>query len=394
MYRSKYAFFSYTGIALAILETVLVGIFNMRGVFLIAIVALLLAFVMNIQNPLFEKVVKSTPVVLWAVWVTYSILNWTFGGRYNMDMADPVYVVRRQLLPILTMVFAYYEGARNQDRTILFVLILFAVYVSVGLIFQDRMTDQDSREDTILGNNLALDACALSFFAFLAYSKSLIKSPVFIGLVVLSVMGIFFLSTRKALGGFVIITLFYFVTRFNVLNLKNVLIIAIAGVLSYYAFSYVMSNTMMGERLLSIKDTSAVYVNSDNLFIRFLGDRALFYITGWDIFLEHPVFGIGITNYKVYSGIDIPIHSEYIVELCENGIIGSILYICFNCSILMPIFSRLKSTGINRELVATCLGGMACILFISFTAWTFAFPRYFIMYGIILSICRPLTKYQ
>lgn len=384
--NNTFSLINYLAIALALLETPLSIVFHLPGGYIISAFLMIISLVLYKDDILFKKIIGSPPIVLWAIWIIYSLINWRIGPCYNMDMADPLYVLKRQVLPIETMILVYYEGVKNQKRTILFIVIVLAIFTIIGLTFQGRMTETSDRGDTMLGNHLPLAACVMTFFAFLAYCRSYIKIYFFYFVLVLALLGIFYIATRKALGGFVIIAFFYVIGKYDIKKPKYVFALAAISVLSILAYNYVMDYTLMGQRMAGIGEASAAYNVNDSFFLKFVGDRAVFYVLGWEAFLSHPLNGIGLTNFVEYAGMGFVLHTEYMVQLCENGIIGSFIYLMFNLSILSSIFkSRLY---LDRVVFLTCLGGMICILFISFTAWTYSFPRYFAVYGIILAICR------
>ena len=116
--------------------------------------------------------------------------------------------------------------------------------------------------------------------------------------------------------------------------------------------------------------------------MNFLGDRAYFYINGWRLFCEQPVFGIGLFNFRQTMRTHLPIHSEYIVQLCEMGIIGSILFINYYRSIFKRI--RIVNSLGEKKIALIFLGWMAALLFVSLTTWTYEFPRYFLITGIFV----------
>ena len=59
--------------------------------------------------------------------------------------------------------------------------------------------------------------------------------------------------------------------------------------------------------------------------------RAIQYEFGYEKFLENPYFGIGLNNYKQFDGYNLVLHSEYLVQLIENGLVGFILFFLFYC---------------------------------------------------------------
>ena len=385
MKQNNLFFLSFMAMAFAIMEKPLSLLFGFKGGYIIAICLMFIVILCNINDIILKKILKSPPVVIWIIWIIYSLSNWYFGPKYNLDMSDPLYVARRQLMPIGMMIIVSYEGIRDTKKTIWTLITIMLMYVLIGLLFQQGMSQNDDREDTMLGNEVALTACILGFYSFMASAKSMIKDYFLIFILVIVMIGIFYLSTRKALGGIAILAFLYLIGRYDIRKPRYILTLAVFGILSYWSFGYIMENTMMGERLATVSEAAYLRgANEDDIFLRFVGDRAGSYIWGWSIFLQNPITGIGLTNYPSYTMTGIPLHTEYMAELCENGIIGTILYICFNLSIFIMIFKSEKSC--NRGVKFVCLGGMACILFISLTAWTYSFPRYFSIYGIIIAI--------
>lgn len=381
---------SYMAMAFAILEKPLSLIFGLKGAYIIAISFMFMVIIGNINDVRLKKVLKSPPVVIWMIWVVYSISNWYLGPKYNLEMSDPLYVAKRQLMPIGMMIIVSFEGMRNTNRTIWAMMIITITYVMIGLLFQQSVSKIEDREGTMLGNEVALTACVLGFFSFIASARSMIKDYFLIVILVIVMIGIFFLSTRKALGGIAIIAFFYLIGRYDIKKPRYILTLVVIGIFAYWSFGYIMENTMMGERLSNVSEAAYLRGAKENdILLRIVGDRAGSYIWGWSIFLQNPITGIGLTNYPSYTMTGVPLHTEYIAELCENGIIGTILYVCFNLSIIMMIVKSRMTKYKYRNVRYVCLGGMACILFISLTAWTYAFPRYFSIFGIIIAIYYP-----
>ncbi len=136
----------------------------------------------------------------------------------------------------------------------------------------------------------------------------------------------------------------------------------------------------MGQRFYAIEDSAERFNTSDIAWLNFLGDRAYFYIEGWELFKENPICGIGINNFVVIAQSELPIHSEYIVQLCECGIIGCILFVLFYASLLR--YSRGIKGDIRHKILFT--GYLRSVIFLGLMAWTYQFTYYFICFGIII----------
>ena len=117
-----------------------------------------------------------------------------------------------------------------------------------------------------------------------------------------------------------------------------------------------------------------------------MGDRSRYYVLGWKFFIDNLWMGIGLGNYALHDPFGHLLHTEYMVQLTECGIIGTTLYLLFMGWMaynLLYVFFRIE----KRETLIYA-GMYGAILFISFTAWIYQFPIYFIVFGIIIGYCK------
>lgn len=336
------------------------------------------------------KVMLLTPILFWTIWVVYNYINWKQIGIVNAEFPHQ-FVLSSFVYPILTMSIVYYEGCKNLKRTTTVVLAALAVYVIGGLLFQgDNDTTRGVWDDTergggVLGNALPLNACILTFFSIFAYFKGWVNKKWLCLLLVFSLASIFFVATRKALAGWLFIVFMPFLSNFDFRKPSSLYkLVLLIGVI-YMAYQYVIEETYLGERLMQTAEQGEESNESDVEALNFLGDRALQYIMAWDFFGENPITGIGLYNFQVVADFPMALHSEYMVQLCECGIIGSVLYLLFMSGLIakiMIIYNR------NSKLFFVFVGGILCILSFNFTAWTYQGTAYFAMYGIILASCQ------
>jgi len=96
-------------------------------------------------------------------------------------------------------------------------------------------------------------------------------------------------------------------------------------------------------------------------FLNKFGDRGLYYYFGWKVFEDNPVTGIGLNNYKSYMDEEYSLHTEYMIQLAELGIIGFTLFLSFYFSIiknllgLRKIRTKRKSIEINLAFIIILL---------------------------------------
>ena len=341
-----------------------------------------LVMLLNFPNEKFRRVLKSPICWIWLIWILYSVANNIRAGippPGGISLVSFVFVYL--IIPFISMWIAAYEMMTRPRELMSSLMSISVLYLVWGLFYIMISPSTTERAGQILGNEFALAALAIVAFACLSYSMSLIKGWTWVFLVLLSTMAIFLVATRKAFSGELILLFMFYISRNNKFTLGNVLKSLVMLLIAYWAISYVMENTMMGERFNTIEDEAEKYNTTNSWFLSLLGDRALFYIKGWALFLQHPLYGIGLNNFMTVTDYPMPIHSEYMVQLVENGIIGFIIYLFF----VMALFKCSRRIQYIR-LKGVALGWILCVLFISFTSWTYDMSIFFIVFGLILGI--------
>lgn len=90
------------------------------------------------------------------------------------------------------------------------------------------------------------------------------------------------------------------------------------------------------------------------------------------------------------TGSDYVLHTEYIVQLAEGGIIGFTLFLLFYVGIGKRIVISWKNYKTRRTEIWLFIGAFGAILFVNITAWTYSFPHYFLIFGIILGYLESI----
>ncbi len=360
--------------------------FNFDGAGRIYMLLAALSFLFNYSENSYRHVLKDKAIVCWTIWCIYVSIDWLVIGIPKDGLSPFVYLFNSIFLPLLVMIVATYECRRDAKEFVLVTLAAFIIYVIIGLLFQDQ-TSGTVRGGQILGNDLPLTAVSMFAIASIAYVNKWCDTKVFTISLLLSVFAILFVATRKAFFGDVIILFFTAIAIFNIVNAKHVFILIFFLFMLYVIGNYIMDNTLLGTRIKLIENDANKFNTTDIWLLDLVGDRAVFYIRGWKLFLENIWFGIGVSNFPKVANYPFVIHSEYMVQLAETGIIGSTLYIMFNYNVLKRIrVAQVIAEEPKKYFVF--YGYMACLLFISLTAWTYTFPRYFLIIGIILGYCH------
>ena len=109
--------------------------------------------------------------------------------------------------------------------------------------------------------------------------------------------------------------------------------------------------------------------------------RAIQYVNGLEVFYDNNITGIGLNNYKQFDEWNLVLHSEYLVQLVENGLIGFSLYIIFILSIINKLLKLRKIQAIKKESQIYLLYYF-CLIILSFGTWTYSI----ILFWIIISL--------
>lgn len=113
----------------------------------------------------------------------------------------------------------------------------------------------------------------------------------------------------------------------------------------------------------------------------------------WNLFLTHPILGVGFRTHETALKINSSAHNGYLALLAEIGVIGFAAVLCVTCSGLWNIWRRNQDP--SQIYSYSVLFGLACGYFV-----LAIFERYFINAGnptsllFLLSILGPAFSYD
>jgi O-antigen ligase len=243
---------------------------------------------------------------------------------------------------------------------------------------------RDLGEENSLGNAYAIISLYTIFYLMLLNHAKKIPTVLFLALAVFVVFVLAMSGTRKAFGAGVLLMVFW---GWSLLDMKRIwswilVVVFVWGGL--WGYNYVEENTYMGHRMEYLEEqrNEVLLPPEAPEILHLFGDRAPHYYYGWKIFLSHPLFGIGPLQAHVQ---DIYIHSEYVAQLADNGIIGFALFFLLYYWVIRELIKRNR----NDKGFARCmLGGLVSTLFLFLTTWGWEFPQYFICLGVLVGYCK------
>ena len=360
-------------------------------IFMLSIVALILNLPIlfgkkgSLRSPIFK---------CWLVLVLYSFLNSLVKG-FEAPTGPMIYLRANFITPLVFLIITIITLDKDKYRCLKTILAAQILYILMG-IFHFTITGRDDRLLAEgLGNLLPLMSVSAVFVAGVLFCEDKLKRGwlFFFFIVILAMFATVASATRKAFGAIVLMVVGVLIGKNKKLVPRTLLLTSIALVTIYIGFNWVMDNTFMGERFLNNEQYDFVLSKNarvNDFLIKVLGDRSLFYYYGIQIFKQHPITGIGLTNFISVTQINVRIHSEYIVQLCENGIIGFGLLMLFYGLIL----KRLKKKRKERTNYMVYLFGLLAILFINLTAWTYNMNYTMIVYAVLINYTYSSSNYE
>lgn len=335
----------------------------------------------------FSNLQLKKPIVFWLIWCFYVFINYYIHPHNNPIGVFALY--RKIFIPLVTLTIVVKEYKENSYKLLWLCMITHIIYMLSGYYFDSGILYRDLGYNNDLGNAYATISSFSLFYLILLNRCGKLKTLWF---VLLSIVVIFVLAmsgTRKAFGFGILLLCFYVLSYFNLKSIKSWIIVIGCALIGIWGYNYLMSNTFMGERMEFLESQQEQYMLPTNApeFVYLLGDRAPHYYYGWMNFLDRPLLGVGVLQSRVQQESDILayIHSEYIVQLSDNGIIGFLLFLMLYYWVGIRILRKVKKDKKNGRCM---LGGLLGMLFLFLTAWAWEFPQYFICLGILIGYCQ------
>lgn len=329
---------------------------------------------------------------VWGIWIVFSIINTQTKGFLSDNITYPKWVVNQLVFPFVTMLVSYKACVERFDKTISVLFFTYLVYVILGAVGMTVSSSYDvgTRMQNEMGNAFFNTSILLTLFASLMYQDGKLKKVLFYIALALITYVIVISGERKGLIAlFIMILGALYAMNMNkgaksIVNMIVILLIVAIGI------NLVMEYASFGDRM---RHSMAESQFEDNLFLQLMGDRGIMYYDGWRMFLDNMWTGIGLTNFRWENDFfpGLPLHTEYMVQLCECGILGSVLFIIFFWSMIKGLRVVWKTGALKERtiIIASCL---LAILAINLVSWTYDDANYFAVYGLILAFNQGWLK--
>lgn len=340
----------------------------------------ILVFVINARS--FNSLQLKKPIIFWLVWCVYVFLNYYMHPHTHASLSF-VALYRKIFIPLIVMTVVVKEYQRNTNGLFWICFITHAVFMAAGYYFDRGILYRDLGEENSLGNAYAIISSFTIFYLMLLNHAKKVPTVIFLALAGFVVFVLAMSGTRKAFGAGVLLLAFWGWSQLNIKKIRSWVLVGVLIVVGLWGYDYLMENTFVGQRMEYLEEQQEkVLLPSDApKFLQLFGDRAPHYYYGWLIFISHPLSGVGLVQADVEG---LYIHSEYMSQLADNGIVGFALFFALYSWVSINLVKRNKD---NKKIGRSMLGGLFCMLFLFLTTWAWEFPQYFICLGVLVGYC-------
>ena len=341
------------------------------------------------SNKLFKIIVKSKISQLWFILIVYHAIN---SFIHHVPYQEGyIMMFMRMFDTYFLMLLCAYCFISDKNRYLKYMSYGFSVFLFITLFITTTGTGQrlvGSINATQIGQTAG---CAMLIIVLSKY----INNMGILKFILFSILPIIVTLLAGSRNGLLLISIaliaFVFANNISKLQIKNVFFIIIGCIALYFIADYVFNNTMVGARMLSTSEQAEAYGLETGTILDKFGDRGVFYFYGWGLFLKQPIFGIGLWNFRYVSPIPFPLHTEYMVHLCEGGLIAAILYFLIIKKMIKVSFSEFGRNK-NAETFILLLF-MLSYLFVGLSARLLFTPHFYTLLGPILSL-YIIKKYK
>lgn len=348
---------------------------------LLYLLDILIFIFLYFTDDLFCKIVSNKISLLWLVLISYHTIN---SFVHNVPYEGGfVMMFMRMFDGYLLMLLCAYCFMIDRNRYIMYILYGFSIFLFITL-FVTKMGAGQRLDGAINATQIGQTAgCAMLIVVLAKYSSNIS----YLKLVVFSILPIVVTLLSGSRNGLLLISIalitFVFANIVSEVRLEKVFTLFIGCIVLYCLADYVLNNTFVGERMLDTKEQAKRLGLETGTMLDIFGDRGVYYYYGWKLFMEMPVFGIGLWNFRHVSPLPYPLHAEYMVHLCEGGLIGFIVYLLIIINFIKHLISEFVENKNTMSFILVVF--MFSYLFVGLSARLFFTPHFYTLLGPILA---------
>lgn len=253
-----------------------------------------------------------------------------------------IYVIGVNLLPILIMIYATITYIKkNQDiNAILFVIYLVAIIMLffivthmeefvIGARFGDTL-NEEGEEEIWNSNGVGVNLCFALFSGFILFVNQkrhfIIRLCYFVSVVVM-VVAILLTGSRKSLL-ILLMPITYFLYK---KEKRHFVLLFFSAIIIGLLFYELVMNVEVFYEVMGTRIEDMIAILSDDTTGNEDTSRMKLIDFGLNKFLDNPILGVGINNFRVlseqiYPGKNFYAHNNYVELLVDIGLVGIVIY--------------------------------------------------------------------
>lgn len=334
-----------------------------------------------LPNRDFRKIAFSSPMLVWIALAVYHTTNAFIKHVPDFDFPD---VLVRIKIYCSIVIFAHLL-TKDLAGTLKYIFYALTAWLTIGLFYAGYHPGERLSGEGIIAVQFGKSAAVMGICGIYLTIFNY-KRLVWVALRLIYPMLFILLSqTRQALGMVAIqfIGFYYaFIMQLKI-NFRSIVLLAIGIFFAYNGYTYLMDETGLGTRIHDDIEEAGLseFYSTGTAFDYIAGERIYYYVVGVEIFKEHTLTGIGLNNFRPYTGGEYPMHVEWLVHLAEGGIIAFVLYVAFLILLFITVLRSREKMPVKVMRYFT----LCTMLFSASFASSYEQEIPVILYSIILS---------
>ncbi len=343
---------------------------------------LIIGLIDNITNKGFFKVLYKKPFIFWFLWMLVAFIN-TFLSNITPAENKSISILMFLVIPFLIVMSIQLMNLSELKTTINVFIFCLIFKTFISLAFDEFGFGNGGYRFGIKYNSNMIAFCVIILYLLGLIRKSLYDNnkALNIFILILTILLLGMTQSRKSALVFLIIIIgqkFIF-TKGN--SLKKFFKLSFFLLFFSLVLGITISKTNIGERVI---ETAVKTQNATSDEERFDG-RLVQYIQGYEVFKSSPMLGIGLFNYRYIDRYGLELHSEYLTQFVETGIIGSSLFLLFYGYLFVRLF-RVKSNSKFKTVANVLILSLISYFILFFGTWIYNISMFWLIIGIALRV--------
>ncbi len=337
----------------------------------------------NIKSKYFIKRLFKKPYFIWFIWIVYALVNTFLKEESTSVLNMNISFVGFVMMPLIVMLIIGNLKINQIKYFLNLIIFSFLFRIVLSAIFDGFSSEFGGYRfgSEFNSNMIAFGGIIMSFIIFL---KKAIYQRISIfdkGLLMITILLIVLTASRKsflsifimAFGYLIIFSSGNFVFKYLKVLMYSFALLAI----SFFAFK----DAIVVERITETFNSTKSATDEVEMF----DGRALQYVNGIEVFKENYITGVGLLNYSLIDEWGLVLHSEYLVQLVECGIIGFFIFLFFHAYIIRRLLKFRKKIEFKR-VAGVFLLYYIVFFILSWGGWSYNVVVFWIVPGLAIRI--------